>query len=471
MTKLIGMVLLLFFGIKSFSQSTEKTLYTLKECIAIALENNTDVQTFDLATNTALINNRQAKTNLLPQVSADYNIGINNGRSIDPYTNDFIDQQLNFSNARVNLNAVIFNGFKLINTIRQNRLNLQAAEMEAEKSKQNLILNVTLTYLQILNKVDLLTLSKTTLETTEKQLNRLEILFKEEGGNPADYANIQGQIATDKINIIETENSVEQSLINLKTLLNKDLNFRIKNLDSSINNELYSISLEQVFNDAMAQLPAFKEQKLRVEAAKRGISIAQSFFAPEISFFTQLNTTYSSAGQLFKENGSQLIKTGDYVSINNQNHPIMRNEQQFVGEKISYNDQFKNNFNSVVGIAITIPLFSGFDARNKVALERIKWETANLTWQKTQMDFKLAIEQAYKAMLTSHQKSKVLQEQVNAFEEAFRVNEIRFQLGATNFVNYVTSKNNFESSKTSLINAQYEYFLRVKILEYYRGNV
>ncbi|MGK0413575.1 MAG: outer membrane protein, partial [Polaribacter sp.] len=59
--------------------------------------------------------------------------------------------------------------------------------------------------------------------------------------------------------------------------------------------------------------------------------------------------------------------------------------------------------------------------------------------------------------------------QVKAYKESFRVNEVRFNNGVSNIVEYITSKNNMDSSKLKLNITIYEYLLRVKILDYYRG--
>ena len=62
-----------------------------------------------------------------------------------------------------------------------------------------------------------------------------------------------------------------------------------------------------------------------------------------------------------------------------------------------------------------------------------------------------------------------LQKQVEAYQESYRINEIRFKNGVSNFLNYVTSKNNLDNAKVNLANTKYEYLLRVKVLDYYRG--
>ena len=109
-------------GFIGFSQTKKIKSYTLNECIAIAVKNNLELKSSVLSANTTKINFQQSKANLLPSLSGSYNIGVNSGRSINPFTNDFVNQELTFSNARLNLDVTIFNGFRLINSWKQERL-------------------------------------------------------------------------------------------------------------------------------------------------------------------------------------------------------------------------------------------------------------------------------------------------------------------------------------------------------------
>ena len=454
-----------------FSQSEALKSYTLDDCIIMALENNLDLKSTVLNSNTAKVNFKQSKGNMLPSLNGNYNIGINNGRSIDPFTNDFINQELTFSNAQLNLDATIFNGFRLLNTAKQQRLNKQASEMEIEEAKQTLILNVTLAYLQVLNRRDVLELAKKRIETTKKQYKRQEDLFNEEVGNPADFADIKGQETIDETNVLVSESALKSAKLNLMQLLNLKTDIDIETTDILLDFESYNLSSEEVFNDAIKNLATFKAKGLRVEASKKGVSVAKAQFVPEISFFGQLNTNYSSVAETFTETSTSIVETGDYVTINGQDIPVQTNQSQFQGERIGYSDQFDNNLNTVVGLSVQIPLFNGFKAKNNVALEKIKVEESVIELERTEQQIKNAIEQVHFDMQTAYKRHNSLLKQVEAFEESFRVNEIRFNEGASNFLAYITSKNNLENAKTNLINAKYEYVLRVKILEFYRGNI
>ncbi len=463
-----------FFMISSvigFSQNETIKNYTLNDCISIAMKNNLDLKSSILSANTAKINFQQSKANVLPSISGSYNIGVNSGRSINPFTNDFVNQELTFSNARLGLDVTVFNGFRLINSWKQQRLNKLASEMEIEEAKQNLILNVTLAYLQVLNSRDVLELAKKRLEATNEQLKRQDDLFKEEVGNPADYADMIGQRSMDETNILTAQSAFNNAKLNLMQLLNLKEEVLINMSDVLLDFENYEASADEVFRDATQNLATFKARELRVKAAKKGVSVAKAQFTPEVSFFGQLNTNYSSVAETFTEVGSSIEETGDFVTINSQDVPVLTNETQFEAERISYQDQFDNNLNTVVGVSVNLTLFDGFRAKNNVALEKIKVQESLIALERTQQEIKNAIEQVHFDMKAAYKRHQSLLNQVEAFKESYRVNDIRFNSGASNFLAYITSKNNLDNAKTNLANAKYEYLLRVKILEYYRGNV
>lgn len=462
--------LIVLMSLVGHAQDINRKSYSLDECISIALENNLDLKSANLRANSTKINHQQSKANLLPSVNGDFNIGVNDGRSIDPFTNDFINQELTFSNARLNLDAIIFNGFRLINTVRQERLNRQASEQETDEAKQNLILEVTLAYLQVLNNRDVLKLAKKRLDVTNNQLQRQEEIYREEIGNPADYTDIKAQKTLDETNILNLESALNNSKLNLRRLLNLDENIYIETIDLLINFERYELSSEDVFNDALNSLAAIKAKETRVEAAKKGISIAKAQFTPQISAFAGLNTNYSSLAETFSATGSNIIETGDFVTINNQDTPVLREQTVFNSNKISYKDQFDNNLSTVVGVSVNLPLFNGFRAQNNVALEKIKFEESLIELDRTRQEIKNTIDQVYFDMNASYMRYQSLVKQVEAFNESYRINEVRFNNGVSNFLAYITSKNNFDNAKTNLANAKYEYLLLVKILEYYRGN-
>lgn len=457
-----------FISIAGNAQDSALQL-NLDKAIEIALENNLDVKSSVLRERTSEFQFKQTRNSKLPSLNASYSYGLNNGRSIDPFTNTYIDEELSFSNAGLNLVATLFNGFKIKNRIQRDHLNLQAAEMEVEEARQEMVLNITLTYFQVLNNKNLVKLAKARRVATKEQVERLKTLNDEGDGSPTNYTDIRGQLANDKAFIAEAENNLKASKLQLKRLLNIQGEIEVTPEYFSSEPTKYSLSADEVFKESLENLATFKAEQLRIEAAKEDVQVSRSLYSPEISFFAQLNTNYSSLARLFNETGAAIVETGQYVRVGANNYSVLEEQTNFVEEKIPYQDQLINNLNSNVGVSVSIPVFNGFKAKNAVALQKIVLEEREVDYERTKNEFEQTIREAHNDMLTAFDRYAIYKEQVVAYSESFRVNEIRFNSGVSNIVDYIISKNNLDNAKINLANARYEYIFRTKILDYYRG--
>ena len=191
MNRIIVFVFLLFTQ-TVFSQSNTTTL-TLQQCIETAIANNIEVKQTGLQTQAAEVVWKQSKLNLLPNLNSSINHGISQGRSIDPFTNGYVNQQVNYANYDLSSSVTLFNGMSLQNGVRQNAYAYKASEMDLQQAKDDLSLNVILAYLQVLNNEDVLALSQSQVGVTQKQLERLTILNKEGAISPPLLYDLTGQ--------------------------------------------------------------------------------------------------------------------------------------------------------------------------------------------------------------------------------------------------------------------------------------
>ncbi len=461
--------LLLFINFSLNAQNSAELELSLEECVRIAIDSNITYKRSQLQSETEELNFRGTKSQVLPTINGNYSYAVNKGRSIDPYTNDVIDQQFSYSNAGLRLNAQIFNGFELRNSIQRDRFNMEAAKAEKEAAKQQLILEVTLAYFQVLNSKDLLELARIRLEATENQKNRMATLAEEGAGNPADFTDIKGQFSNDESAVIAAENQLKQAKLDLAQLLNTKSEIQVEELQLQPELKPYQFSAEEVYSESLENLEVFNGQRLRLRAAEENIAVARSLFSPEVSLFAQMNTNYSSLASLLNETGTQLVETGQFINVNGINYAVQSNETQFSQQDIPYFDQLNNNLSSVAGISINIPIFNGFRAKREVSLRKIQQEDARLALENTKNQYLQAIKQAYNDMQAAYKNYSLLQDQVTAYEESYRVNEIRFQNGVSNLVAYIISKNNLDRALVNLANTKYEFLIRKKILDYYRG--
>ena len=105
MRKTFPFIIILFTTAAAFAQDGS---FTLKQCIDSAIANNIVVYRADIQMQTDAINYRQSKMDRLPNLNGFASQGINQGRSIDPFTNTYSNQQISFSNYGLSTDLLIF---------------------------------------------------------------------------------------------------------------------------------------------------------------------------------------------------------------------------------------------------------------------------------------------------------------------------------------------------------------------------
>jgi outer membrane protein len=444
---------------------------TLQQCIETGISNNLPVLQSELQIQTAEVNLKQAKANRFPDLNASVNHGINQGRSIDPFTNSFINQQVNYAGYGISSGVTLFNGLAIQNNIKENRLIFQAAKMESQQAKDNLTINIILAYLQVLNNEDLLAQSLTQVDLTNKQVERLDILNKEGAIIPSQLSDIKGQLASDQLSIINNQNALETSKVNLCQLMNVqyDKNLQLERLDAGTFAAKYEDTPDIIYQAALEKFALVKAVDLRKESAASAVKAARGQLYPVLSLNGAANTNYSSAATQDIFINTTDVTSSDYVVVNGVPSPVIRKQNNFNSQKIYYGKQLNNNLFNSVSLNLRIPIFNSLQARSRVSLAKIDLKNNELVAQTTRIQLRQAIDQAYINMTSASGRYKTLLEQVNAYDESFRAAEIRFNAGVGNSIDYLTAKNNLDRSNINLINAKFDFIFRIKILDYYEG--
>ena len=465
-----------FYATKVVAQDStfHNSTLNLQKCVELAINNNLAVSQSALVAQRANIGYNQAKLNLLPNLGANVQQGLNQGRSIDPFTNAYLNQQINYTNYALGGSIVLFNGFALWNTIKQNLLAFQASKQELQQQKDNLTLNVILSYLQILNNQELVNQSKNQAAVTQEQIRRSDILNKDGAIAPYQLADLKGQLSNDSLSIINNQNNLEAAKVVLSQYMNvpyqKQQSFEPLNaeqLSSSYNN-----NPDAIYQAALEQLSLVKASNLRTKSAAKAVSSARGYLYPTLSLNAYLYTNYSSAASRSIFTDSARVATNDYVNLQNGTKSyVITNQNDYRQEKISYQDQFKNNYNSAITIGLQIPIFTNWVARNRIALAKIDLKNAQLVEQTTRIQLKQSVEQAFFNMTAAFSRYQTLQSQVNSYQESFKATEVKFNAGVGTSVDYTIAKNKLDAANINLISARYDYVLRMKILDYYQGKL
>ena len=462
------MVLMLFVCQGVLAQAK---VMSLQQCIQTALNNNIDIKQNALQADAAAINLQQAKANLLPNLNGNFGYGFNKGRNVDPLTNNYINQQLASSNLGLNSELLLFNGMRAQNLIGQGKYNQQAAKYDLQQAKNDLTLDVILSYLQVLSSEDVLAISKSQEEATRKQVDRMTILVKE--GVHANYllAELQGQLAGDEIAILNAANALQLAKLALCQLMNIDYDSNLQLEKEGIASPVDALagSAAEIYTASLRDFASIKANDLKIKSAEQSLKIFRAGYFPVISLNANLGSSYSSLAETLTPTGFTEVSTGSYIKLNGTESAVLRKEQNFIANKTSYTRQLNNNLGNYVGINMRIPLFNSFQTKYNVKLAKTSLQNTRLEADNAKLLLKQNIEQAWLQATTSFNKYQVLTKQLLSFEEAFRASEVRFNNGVINAAEYLINKNNLDRARITLAQARYEYSFRTRVLDYYKG--
>lgn len=470
-----GILMLLLLQHKGLSQDTlsNESPLSLKQCVDIALKNNAEVNRRDLQMQNSKTNVTLAQGNLFPFVSGNINHSFSQGRVIDPFTNNYINQNLTSANYSADASIALWNAGAIRYNIGANKLGYEASRMDLQQQKDNATIGVILAYLQVLNNEEQLNAAFQQAEVTRSQVERLAALHKEGAVAPATYYDTKGQLASEEINVIALKNAVETAKLTLCQLMNVlyDPLLKLEKITFSGDLAMYDGNSRQIYQEALRNLALIKAVDYRNQSANKAIKSAKGQMYPTLSLFGGLGTNYSSAASTSTLTGSYDQLTENYVLSNGEKLNLYVPTDEYVDSKISYGDQWQNNFNSYVGIGLRIPMLNGFQAKTRVKAAKIEADRTQLEVKTTRTQLQQAIEQAYLNMNTAYERYQKLNAQVVDFTESFRTAEVRFNAGVINSVDYLIAKNNMDRSNINLISTKYDYILRTKILDFYQGRL
>lgn len=444
---------------------------TLKQCVETAIANNLDVQQSGLQMQTNKINWNQARLNMLPDLNGTAGSGINQGRSIDPFTNGYINQQVNYSNYGISSGVVLFNGLSMQNTAKQNALAYEASRMDWQQAKDNLTINIILAYLQVLSNEDLLTQLGSQEGLSKKEVERLEILSKEGAIAPSLLSDLKGQYGNDQLSIISAQNALESSKISLCRYMNiaYDKNIQLERLNAESYATKYEDTPDKIYQESLKQFSLVKAVDLRKQSAEKGLKAARGQLYPILSLNGSINTNYSSVASNLVFLNTTDVTSNDYVVVNGTPSPVIYKQNNYDSKKISYGSQLNNNRSSSISLNLRVPIFNSLQQRNRIKLAQLSLKNNELVASTTKTQLQQSIEQAYINMSSASDRYKVLIDQVSAYTESFRAADIRFSSGLGTSIDYLTAKNNLDRTNVNVITAKYDYILRTKILDYYQG--
>ncbi len=426
--------------------------WTLKQCVDYALENNITIQQ---GKNTLLSNDQNiiaAKGRFLPSVSASVGGGVNLGSGFNPVTNQRINNTVYSSNYGIGLSQTIFNGFANLNNYKQAKINREQNELELNRIKDDISLNVINAYLNILFNTEGLKTAQAQVEFSKAQLKQVEGLVDAGVQPKANIYDAQATLSRDEQAETVAQNSLDLAVLSLSQLLQLPYDgFAVEIIDvASPSAELLYNEVSPILAYAFENRNEIKVAEKSIESAVLGTKIAESGFYPSLSF----GYSYGSS--------ASFIRPRTTFTDPNTGQILTLPETPLFGQ---FDDNAGHNFN----LSLNIPIFSRFQNKTSVAQAKINEITSKLQLEQAKISLEATIQRAFTDAKAGYKSYIAAQKSLEAQKFAFDNAKERYDIGAFNAFDLEQSRIAYLNAQASLINAKYDFVFRNKVLDFYLG--
>ena len=418
--------------------------WTFQQCLDTALQRNISVNLSRMSNEQNKINLEQSKANRIPSLNANANEALNVGKNVDPTTNTFVTQAYHSTNFGISSSYNLFNGLQNANSIRQDRLNVQSGQFDIEKAKNDVILNITTGYLQVLFSNEILAAAKSQEEATASQVDRTEKMVNAGKSPESDLLQIKSQLATDNLSVINAQIQLELAKVTLEQLMDIPISdgfdVEVPVMDES--SEAVIQTNEEIYQKSLVVQPQISSASLKTNSAEMGLKISEGARWPRLSLGANLNTNYASS----RKQGT---------SVNPEGYPFFQQMWDNIGQSFS--------------MGLSIPIYTNRQIKSGIDMARINVITTKLNEQNTKNLLRKSVEQTYTDLRAAEKKFGATKQQVAAVESVYQNSEKKYTVGVMSATDFLIQKNNFTQAQSNLIQAKYDYIFKSKILDFYQG--
>ena len=392
---------------------------TLEQCIQIGLERSTSMRNARLSLAIQELRVKNARARYFPQIFSNGNY-------------DFSDR-LDFGFEPENYNLGLRGQYTLWDngqregSFAQAKESLTATVSRNERTKQDLILDITVAYYDVLKRQELVKVSERVLTRSQENTQRTRD-FEEAGILiPADIATAEVREANDELSLLNNRNSLQIAQATLPRLLGLDPGVLLAvSVDESY--QLYQergtierveMPVEEAIQIALSTRPEFQERQANIKSQEWSLTLAKLQRWPRLN----ANVDYN-------------VNLDDYL----------RERENF------------SDFRSwSAGVSMNFTLFDGGILGNRVKEIKMQLEQTRENASDLERSVALAVRQAYLTLQRSESAVDISKKQVTNAQLSLDVIQGRFDVGKAILLELLDAQTSYAQALTNEVNAFYDY--------------
>lgn len=384
----------------AFADSTE---LTLDDSIAMALKNNPSIQMALRDQEKAMFGIDEAKAGKLPSLS----LGASGTRG----DSGLIETGDSF-NTSLKLSVPLYTGGKLEGTIDQAKLNANAAQQGVVKAEEQLRLDTTTAYYNVLQTNNLIKVNQETVDSLNEHLKNVQAQYEAGTVAKSDVLRSEVELANAQQNLIKAQNNYDVAVASLNNVIGTPMD-TVYIYKDELSYAPYDQTLDDSIATALNKRPEIIQSRYSMEAAKSGVDVAESGKRPAVS----LSGTQAWSGPDFP---------GD-------------NENWSVGVTASWN------------------VFDSGLTNAKIKQAQTAVDKASEQDRQTRSAIELEVREAYLSMQEAEKRIETAQVAVNKADEDLKIAKVKYSAGAGTNLDVMDAQVGLTQAQTNYTQALYDF--------------
>lgn len=421
---------LMSLGVATAQQSGEVLTLSIDEAIELALSDNPTVKVANLEIERYDYVRKQTLASLYPSVdvSGQYSLAIRRQEMAEGFSfggkNTF---NLGGSVALPLFVPAIYEQLKMTRT------QMESAVESARATRIDMVASVRSAYYNVLLAEQSLAVLKEAIKTTEQVVKNTENLYKNGLASEYDYLTAEVQLSNLKPQVLQTENAIDLTKLQLKMYLSIPEGVDIA-VVGTLDGFRDAVLLNEEFSYNIEDNTTVRSLDIQAKMLKHQERLIQSSRMPSIAAFGQV----SYMGQ----------ERVDLSGLMGGGMPRAAAAEQ---------SKFWWQTPISVGAQISIPIFAGFKKTNQLREVRNQMAQLNIQREYAEQGIRLQIEQAVNTLLTARETMLSNELTVQQAEKAYNISLTRYNAGAGTILELNSSQLSLTQAQLSYSQSIYDY--------------
>ncbi|MBR4844275.1 MAG: TolC family protein, partial [Alistipes sp.] len=330
--------------------------------------------------------------------------------------------------------------------LKMTRTQMESAVESARATRIDMVASIRSAYYNVLLAEQSLTVLKEAIKTTEQVVENTKRLYENGLASEYDYLTAQVQLSNLKPQILQTENAIDLTKLQLKMYLSIPEGVDIA-VVGSLDNFRDQVLLNEDYSYDIADNTTVRSLDIQEKMLKHQERLIQSSRMPSIAAFGQISCIGQERVDLSGLMGGM---SGGQGSAEQMNAAITR---------AAASDQSKFWWQAPisVGAQISIPIFAGFKKTNQLHEVRNQMAQLNMQRDYAEQGVRLQIEQAVNTLLTARETMLSNELTVEQAQKAYNISLTRYNAGAGTILELNSSQLSLTQAQLSYSQSIYDY--------------